>query len=153
MRPRTESREDRRQEAADPAQAVPADSRRPEGRPIQTPTDVPDLLDLDAARQRLPGGSELLKETLQIMLEECPKLLQEIRESLESQDPQRLRRAAHTLKGSADVFAAKPVVAAAQQMEIMAKQGDLDNAKAVLDKLEAEVERLCVAIGSVILSF
>jgi HPt (histidine-containing phosphotransfer) domain-containing protein len=88
----------------------------------------------------------LLKETLQILLDECPKLLQEIRECLASRDAKRLRRAAHTLKGAADVFAARRAVAAALHMEQLGKDERLDDAENAVQDLEAEVETLCTAI-------
>jgi HPt (histidine-containing phosphotransfer) domain-containing protein len=117
-----------------------------------TPAEARGVLDLDAARQRLPGGSQLLKEALQILLDECPKLLREIRDGLAQRDATRVRRTAHTLKGSADVFAGKRVVAAAQQMENMGRDGRLDDAQEVVGELEEEVERLCAAARAAIAS-
>jgi|TARA_Y100000758_G_scaffold276708_1_gene221673 HPt (histidine-containing phosphotransfer) domain-containing protein len=47
------------------------------------------------------GKEETLRELAGLMLEECPRLLEQMRRSLADGDVEELRRAAHTLKGSA----------------------------------------------------
>ena len=57
----------------------------------------------------------------------------------------KLRRVAHSLKGSVDCFAAEPSVKAALRLELMGQQGKLTDADEALADLEMEIERLKVA--------
>ncbi|WP_372896734.1 response regulator [Stieleria sp.] len=111
-----------------------------------TPPESTDVIDLEFAQTRIPGGAQGVKEVAQLLIDECPKMIHEIREGLANQDANQVRRGAHTLKGSADWFAAKRVVATAKRLETYAHDGDLDSASTVLPELEAEVRQLVDAV-------
>jgi CheY-like chemotaxis protein/HPt (histidine-containing phosphotransfer) domain-containing protein len=108
-----------------------------------------DVIDLDVAQARICGGFEAVKEVAQLLLEECPKLLAEIREGLASSEAVRVERGAHTLKSSADIFAAKRVVTAARRLEELAREGDLSSSENALGELEIEVKQLMDAANAV----
>ncbi|PAY18363.1 hypothetical protein CKO51_16840 [Rhodopirellula sp. SM50] len=110
------------------------------------PPESTDVIDLEFAQTRIPGGAQGVKEVAQLLIDECPKMIHEIREGLANQDANQVRRGAHTLKGSADWFAAKRVVATAKRLENHAHDGDLDSASTVLPELEAEVRQLVDAV-------
>ncbi|QDV41841.1 Signal transduction histidine-protein kinase BarA [Stieleria neptunia] len=110
------------------------------------PPETSDVIDLEFAQTRIPGGAQGVKEVAQLLIDECPKMIHEIREGLANQDANQVRRGAHTLKGSADWFAAKRVVATAKRLEHHAHDGDLVSASAVLPELEAEVRQLVDAV-------
>jgi HPt (histidine-containing phosphotransfer) domain-containing protein len=57
-------------------------------------------------------------------------------------EAQRLERVAHGIKGAAANLAAEATRSAAATLEQVGKAADLDEAAAVLTKLEEEVERL-----------
>jgi HPt (histidine-containing phosphotransfer) domain-containing protein len=57
-----------------------------------------------------------------------------------------VRRCAHTINGSAAVFAAEPTTAAAARLEELGKRAELDQAPAALDELEQEYRRLAPAL-------
>jgi HPt (histidine-containing phosphotransfer) domain-containing protein len=57
-----------------------------------------------------------------------------------------LRRAAHTLKGSADMFAARSAVETAQRLETMGRDQDLTDAEDTCSALEEVVGRLLPAL-------
>ncbi len=116
---------------------APADVAAP-----ATSAESDGVIDLEFAQTRIPGGAQGVKEVAQLLIDECPKMIHEIREGLANQDANQVRRGAHTLKGSADWFAAKRVVATANRLETCAHDGDLDSASAVLPELEAEVRQL-----------
>ena len=107
-----------------------------------------DVFNFDAAMERIPGGMTAVRQMVPLLLDECRRLFDEIRSAIRDQDAHVLRRAAHTLKGTADVFAAKYVVAAALHLELMAAGGNLDGAAERLAELESEVERMTAAISS-----
>ena len=70
-----------------------------------------------------------------------PKLVAEIRAAISSNEPARLELAAHTLKGSADIFAAKNAVQACWNLECMGKNGQIDKAAAAWDDFEAKIQQ------------
>jgi two-component system sensor histidine kinase/response regulator len=92
------------------------------------------------------GDMELLKEVIGLFLEECPKTMEEIRDAIDGEDPHRLNRAAHALKGSAANFDARAVFDAAFRLEMMGKDEELDGAGAVYSTLVDEVECLKKAL-------
>ncbi|MDH3216721.1 MAG: response regulator [Candidatus Krumholzibacteria bacterium] len=105
-----------------------------------------DAFDFATALKRIPGGSKAIKEMAELMLEECPKLVQDIRSGLAQGDATLVQRGAHTLTGSAGLFAAKPVAAAARRLEDMGRTGNLVEADRALAELEREVDRLARAL-------
>ena len=95
-----------------------------------------------AALELTDVKEETLQELAALFLQETPKMVAECREALRDGDAPRLRRAAHTIKGSAATFVAERAAAAALRLENLAKAGQLDEAPAALAELEAELERV-----------
>ncbi|MEH6577770.1 MAG: PAS domain-containing protein [Amphritea sp.] len=129
-----------------PQDSSSQDASTQEALPDTQHPDACEIFDPDAALERVGGDAETLKELVELFYEECPKLMAEIRNTLAAGDSVALRRAAHTLKGSADVFAAKRTVTAALKLELMARNGALDEAPEALSALESEVQRLKQAL-------
>jgi HPt (histidine-containing phosphotransfer) domain-containing protein len=89
------------------------------------------------------GGSEaLLIDVATLFLEDGPRQVDSIRRAVEAADANGVRRAVHSLRGSAAIFGAAALVALAQHLEEEAAGGDLERAAARLDELKALVERL-----------
>ena len=89
------------------------------------------------------GGDEAVAAELAgLFLAECPGLETGIREAVDARNAADLRRHAHTLKGSAGVFKAEAAVDAAQRLEKMGRDGDLDGAEEALSALARELDRL-----------
>ena len=84
----------------------------------------------------------MIAELAGLFLAECPGLETGIREAIDGGNAADLRRHAHTLKGSAGVFQAGATVDAAQRLEKMGREGDLDGAEEVLEALTHELDRL-----------
>jgi signal transduction histidine kinase/CheY-like chemotaxis protein len=105
------------------------------------------ILDLQAATNKIPGGSDAVKEMAQLFLDELPKRLAEIHRGLSERDTKGLQRAAHTLKGNASIFAATQVVLAAERLETMGQENNLDDAEQALQELENAARRLREAIS------
>jgi HPt (histidine-containing phosphotransfer) domain-containing protein len=99
------------------------------------------------ALQHAENRPEFLRELASVFLRECPQLLSEIREAVSLGDAVRLRRAAHTLKGSAAVFGGKRTSAAAHDLESLAKAGDLEAAREASRTLDHEAARLANALA------
>jgi PAS domain S-box-containing protein len=106
------------------------------------------ILNWEATLKKTEFNEATLQELAAVFLRECPKLLKEIRESLAAGDTTALRRAAHTLKGSAALFESTAATAAAQQMEAFAKQNNLAEAQGLSSRVEAEALRLSAALAA-----
>ena len=91
---------------------------------------------------RFDGDIELLKELAGIFLQECPRMLDEIRAALGTADLRALERAAHTLKGSVGNFAMPGPWETAQRLELLAKSGQLSGAQEIFHVLEQQIVRL-----------
>jgi two-component system sensor histidine kinase/response regulator len=88
---------------------------------------------------RFDGDCELLKELAGIFLQECPRMLEDIREALRAGNSTALERAAHALKGSVGNFAMPGPGETAQRLELLAKSGQLSGAEEVLCTLEQQL--------------
>lgn len=99
-------------------------------------------IDWPEALRTVDGDRNLLEELIGIFQEECPKCRTEIAAALETKDAPRLRRAAHTLKGSLGHLAAESARQLAQYMEDRAQENDLAAAAAILPRLQIELDRL-----------
>jgi len=110
------------------------------------------VFDWQEALKQSEIDEEMLRELGALFLEEGPKLLGEIRSALAEADAPKLRRAAHTLKGSAAIFSARPVAETALEVEQHAKAGDLAAAATIVPHLEEELERLITAMSPYVTS-
>jgi len=109
-----------------------------------------DILDLDEAAERIPGGPEELKELAQLLVEETSQRLQKMRDALASGDVATVGLEAHPIKSAAAVFGANAVVEAAQRVESMGREGKLEEVKAGFAELEEQAARLHAALRSVV---
>jgi two-component system, sensor histidine kinase and response regulator len=102
----------------------------------------------DTLLARAGGSHEVLREIIELFLEDSPKLLNDIRTALANDDAQAAYRAAHTLKGSAGNFDAHEAVAIAQRLEARAREGNLEAARAVFARLEVETNALLATLAN-----
>jgi signal transduction histidine kinase/CheY-like chemotaxis protein len=123
------------------ASQTPAKAPSPSGPPDE-------VIDLQAALAVTAGDARLLRELMTVFLEDCPRMLGEVREAAAAGDAARLRRAAHTLKGSVGYFSAPAAVVAAQALERMGRESDLRGVEEACGKLDGEVERLRAAVAA-----
>ena len=107
---------------------------------LLAPADLP--FEWDAALESVGGDEAMLRELAEMFFVECPKLMQQIREHIAGADGPELRRAAHTLKGSAHVFGAEATAEAAHRLEEIGREGAFADAREALALLEDEVGRL-----------
>ncbi|MGO8791375.1 MAG: response regulator [Terriglobia bacterium] len=101
-----------------------------------------EVLDEATLLSRFEGEPELLKDVVRLFLEDCPKLFDDIRGAVERSDAPGIERAAHKLKGSVANFAAPTVYDAALRLEVMGRDGNLEQAAAALGQLESALEEL-----------
>jgi len=116
---------------------TPAPQRIDEGH------DAPGVpLNWSNALRAVDGDRELLREVIEAFLEECPKLVEQIGESLDRSDADTLRRAAHTVKGALRTFGAEPCMALAERLEDMGRRRELNSAPEAYNSLKQQLEHL-----------
>ena len=112
--------------------------------PTNTESTTP--FDFDAAHEYISSGPEAVNQLARLLVDECRKTLQQIHNGFNTQDAKQVQKAAHTLKGSAQLFAATTVTSLAQQMEELAKAEQMNEAAGHLAELETHVARLVSGI-------
>jgi len=100
------------------------------------------VVDNAGLMDRVGGDQALLIEIVDLFLGDVPRLLEDIRLALRDGDPKRVERTAHTLKGSVGNFGARSAVQAAQRLEAMARDRDLNEAPQAVILLESEINRV-----------
>ena len=87
-------------------------------------------VDEQAALDALDGSRTLLHDLAEIFCEDAPVVLDELRMAIEADDSGGARRAAHSIKGLAATFYAKPTMELAQRVEAVAAEGNIGDLRA-----------------------
>jgi signal transduction histidine kinase/DNA-binding response OmpR family regulator/HPt (histidine-containing phosphotransfer) domain-containing protein len=104
------------------------------------------VINWSAALANVGGDESLLAELVQIYLDESPKWLQAIRESISKEDSSQMYRSAHTLRGALQTLGAESVATAARDLELIGRQGTVANAEPALELLRERMDQLTVLI-------
>jgi two-component system, sensor histidine kinase and response regulator len=99
-------------------------------------------VDLAAVMDRIGGDEELLRELVGLYVEDEQRLVEELVGAVRDGDSAGVRRSAHTLKGAVSNFCALDAWSAAQALEDAGRDGRVDQARALLDALRAELARV-----------
>ena len=94
------------------------------------------------------GGVEFLAEVVDVFFAEAPALITSLRSSLERQDTDELRRAAHTLKSNGSTLGAAAFAELCRTVEQRAKDGRLDGVSQLVDRIGQEYRTLQEALAS-----
>ena len=105
-----------------------------------------ELIDWSAALDSVEGDRELLKELVAAFLEDSPRLMADIRESLRKRDPTALQRAAHALKGSMLAVGVEEPARLAFALEAMGDSEQLGRVDATFASLEQTMGLLLPAL-------
>ena len=128
-----------------PAKEKPEESQEPTPAPEVRPTPIPthrNAWKRSEAIERLGGDEDLFQELCQIFLEESPKLLRELKDALAAGKIEDAMRAAHSIKGETGYLSAPEAMAAARQLEEMARSNTLAGAAELVAVLERELHAL-----------
>ena len=110
------------------------------------PADCDSPLDHAAALRRAEGDVELLADMARIFLDDCPRLIANIRAAVANGTAKEIEHAAHELKGCLGSFAAHRGFAAAEKLENLGRSGRLSDARVAAGLVEAEVDQLTAAL-------
>jgi len=101
-----------------------------------------ETIDRGLVLEQTGGSLETLRELVELFTTECPKLMGKIRGALTNNVPSELQQAAHTLKGSIQIFGAKRPAAAALRLETMGRDRNLAGAEEAWSALVREIDAL-----------
>ena len=96
--------------------------------------------------RRLEGDDQLLREVIDLFIQDSASLIDRLRCAVEQNDAAEVRAAAHRLKGAASNLAAGPVTDAARALEVIGERGSLAEAMPAWQHLKREADRLVVAL-------
>jgi signal transduction histidine kinase/CheY-like chemotaxis protein/HPt (histidine-containing phosphotransfer) domain-containing protein len=108
---------------------------------VQTaaPSEPPGgICDRDGLLTRVGGDMTLFTEVVRLFLADCPVRIAAIKAAVDTADPDRIRAAAHALKGAAANLSAGPLTAAARMLERIGTERRIEAAPAAFRHLAAE---------------
>jgi len=101
--------------------------------------NTPSTWDYASALKRVDGDEILLRELVQIFLEECPKQLASLQQAIETADLEKLVSAAHSLKGELGYLGLPDAAQKAKDLERMGQERTLRPAVAIFRSFQSEV--------------
>jgi HPt (histidine-containing phosphotransfer) domain-containing protein len=107
------------------------------------------VVDSKALLEYLADDTQLLQEVIGLFLADCPSMLAAIQTAVTARVPIDVMKAAHALKGSVGVFGAKDAVAAAQKLESMGRDGNIEGLAESLFILEQEMLLVTSALNDI----
>ena len=99
-------------------------------------------LDESLALSRVGGDADLLKEVVELFLDDYPSTFERIKAAVASRDAKALEHQAHSLKGSVSTFGANRAFEAAFALEKQGRSGDLSGVEDGLVQLEQALDAL-----------
>lgn len=94
------------------------------------------------------GGDDFVGELIDTFLAEAPSLLATLRRALEQDEADEAQRAAHTLKSNGATFGAEDFSELCRELEARAKDGRLEGAEQLVDRIDEECARLQEALAA-----
>ncbi|MEW6139316.1 MAG: PAS domain S-box protein [Thermodesulfobacteriota bacterium] len=101
-----------------------------------------ELVDREALLDRVAGDMDLLRDVVDLFMDDSKRLLDRISEAVTKKDADELERAAHALKGSVLNFEARTVADIALNLETMGRNRDLTRAESEVAELEKQIRAL-----------
>lgn len=101
---------------------------------------------LDQLLEQVMGDREMLEMLVQLFLDDLPSRLRELEQAIGSGDPERVRRAAHPIKGACAQLGAAPARDVLNAIEEAGKRREMAEAEALSAAGYAELERLETAL-------
>lgn len=95
------------------------------------------MLDRDAALERLDGDEELLQEIVDIFLEDAPRLFLALKQARLDRDQKTTERQAHSLKGASANVGAIHLQAISLKAESASKAGRWEELESLLPEIES----------------
>jgi PAS domain S-box-containing protein len=131
------------EEIPEGAPPITVDGRQEEATPAL------DLAVLSELRQlQGEGEPDIVQELAEAFLSETLPLLEAMHQAVLERQPEKLRRAAHNLKGSSHNLGARRMATLSAGLETLGKSGTVEGAADLVTRLEQEYKRVCRALAT-----
>lgn len=100
------------------------------------------VFDYDDFLERMDGDRELLREVIEIFLEDAPAQLSALQDACRLADPAAMEKAAHTLKGAAANISAKALQQLSGTMQELIRKGQAAQAERLMNDMESQYGKL-----------
>ncbi|MDJ0838350.1 MAG: response regulator [Acidobacteriota bacterium] len=104
--------------------------------------------DLNYLLEILDGDADMMYDLVSVFVTDMPAQLQAVEDAIGSGDPVRVRRSAHTFKGSVSNMGAPLITQKAFDLEKMGSSGKLDGAKPLFESMKTEADALYHSLKS-----
>ncbi|HOS98581.1 MAG TPA: Hpt domain-containing protein, partial [Deltaproteobacteria bacterium] len=104
----------------------------------------PPVFDMGGLLERLCGDEDLARTVVRAFLEDLPKTVSRLKESLARSDAGGIALNAHTIKGAAGNAGGEALRDVSSRMETAARKGSVDSAQSLMP----ELERQCALFSS-----
>jgi CheY-like chemotaxis protein/HPt (histidine-containing phosphotransfer) domain-containing protein len=121
--------------------------REPQGQPPVAGVLHPPAL--ERLMETIGDDLSLLTALIDTFLSDAPRLVEAARRGLEHGQTDEVRRAAHTLKSNGATFGATRFSELSRQLESLARSGTLEGADELIARIDAEYERVRIALETV----
>jgi HPt (histidine-containing phosphotransfer) domain-containing protein len=111
---------------------------------------MPRAFDDKELLERIDNDWDFLRETVQMLGDDAPAQIAEIRQSIQRADAAAVGRVAHALKGMISNFCAPAAQASAFEVEKIGKSGDLSTAPDAVAGLERELGALMSELNTLL---
>jgi PAS domain S-box-containing protein len=105
-------------------------------------TQDQETIDWGQVLEQTGGSVETLRELVALFAVECPKLMRRMQDAITNNAPSELQQAAHTLKGSLQIFGVKRPATAAFRLETLGRDRNLAGAEEAWSALVREIDGL-----------
>jgi PAS domain S-box-containing protein len=129
------------------AQAPSPAQPEPQGQPL--PAGVLHPPALERLLDTIGDDPDLLRALIDTFLGDVPRLIDGARRGLQQGQADEVRRAAHTLKSNGATFGATSLSELSRELEALARSGALEGAADLTARIEAEYERVRIALATV----
>jgi HPt (histidine-containing phosphotransfer) domain-containing protein len=107
-------------------------------------------MDLDISLSHVDGDIQFLAELAELFLQDYPRLMEELRHSIQKGNHSDLERAAHTLKGRLAFFGLNRMRDKAFELEIMGRERNSESTVRVLAEFESSMESVLPEFTSLV---
>jgi HPt (histidine-containing phosphotransfer) domain-containing protein len=106
-----------------------------------------DGVDLSAILARLGNDAVFAAECAELLEADLPRMLEPLHEGFRVGSADLIRQAAHTLKGALGNFCDGGPTVVAARIEVLARDGRLDDARPLMTELDGELESLATVLS------
>ena len=104
-------------------------------------SSVLDRASVASLRAMVGDDPEALAEIVEVFVDNAPAIVRELHDAIDDDDAERVRRAAHTLKGNAATFGALELADVCRALEQLAGDNRLDGAPELAGHVVEELDR------------